>query len=518
MLNQVNIEAHRKLDAWLSSRNESERFFIQFNDEDHYENDNSYWNSFGVALGRQASLDVIMSTSSFLVEEFITRPVRFYIPNTSKEINLTIDFDNLKENQKNLPKLFEWPNLIQSASPLNLNRHAVLKKIHDKGKYENKKPADLKTGDILISLGTPGAFIQLVKQTAGDYRWDYSLMSPTGEEKLGYDAYFGYEYKVLKIDTPLIEEQVVDNTINHKAEQKIAEWFIQHKLLDKPNVVNVYLNEERKQNLHGGYWTSMSVGIPEEFNLSKLICVSALPKTNSPDYWPGAGNINIRLTDENEKITSEPIEISIDGIRSCSLRSIPSIVREIQNKEMKMAENKISTDKKSSHTAIAKSAAKEGAGFVFEGIKNRAVHQGGTVMIDSLVNMIPIKGVKEAMENENIKVATQGSIAFIFKMMADQGAIPASAKPYVLAFCNRQIKASGYKLSEPVLNQAGPAFSLLIDQLVAAGKSMMSPEELAEIEKMEGEIHGSKVRVSLPDDDEKEEEKAVTVEKKAATA
>lgn len=183
---------------------------------------------------------------------------------------------------------------------------------------------------------------------------------------------------------------------------------------------------------------------------------------------------------------------------------VEKLVSNLQKEEIEMTEKVAAVVM--SRMDIAKGSIKEGLGDIAEGAKTRTVHKTGEVMVDSVASIIPIEGVREALKNPTVRTMTQASLAFLIKGMCNEGLIPAKLAPFVAKSAARQLKAAGYELSGPVLDQVMPMGMLLMEQLAEAGRSLMSPEEIAIIE-------GVKARVESPIEEEFEE---VIIEKNVA--
>lgn len=150
---------------------------------------------------------------------------------------------------------------------------------------------------------------------------------------------------------------------------------------------------------------------------------------------------------------------------------------------------------------------KDSLSDIREGAQIRTIQKIGGNLVGAMTALVPNEEAKEILSNELVKTGIQGLLAFIMQGMCDEGAIPEKIRPYVKKACKSQLEALGYEFTGPVLDQAFPLAQILLAEMAAAGKSMMTSEE---IEKIEAEM--PKVRVDAVEEieislEEEKEEK-----------
>lgn len=180
-----------------------------------------------------------------------------------------------------------------------------------------------------------------------------------------------------------------------------------------------------------------------------------------------------------------------EGLKKMEIRE-KSAVSPSDNSDNKTTEKK---DGKMTEISKTKKHLVKAGNHFGHGVKVATVNKIGENLVDAIVHMIPSEEAKDAFKNEYLKSGTQGVLAFILMVASDEGLpiIPEKSRPYVSKACGMQMQASGFVLGDKGLDAISPVISLLIQQLHEAGKSLMSKEEIAQIE-------GFKARVDVDEE------------------
>lgn len=352
----------------------------------------------------------------------------------------------------------------------------------------SERVAEFKEGDTVTD--GYGYFYRLIKKPIDSKVWDYKEINSDGSETGNLKSEFPEaNFKKVVLGQAMAEVKGL-NATNQLAEEQFAAFLIRH---EKAPEKYMKIAFPIVHKTGGQHWSGDTSARFKERNL--YTSLNLAPLKNFGEGYPNKGRLTVRVY---EGIQEDFVEFEIDLDEMLSEhgrdhgRKISAVIEELKTHSTRSEEaKKKMTDKKNemlasagkmSRMALAKNSVREGVGNIAEGVKIRTTHKTGEVLVDGMVAMLPIPGVKEALQNPTIRVIAQGGLAFLIKGACNEGALPEKLTPFVAEGARRQLKAAGYELSGPVLDQAIPMGKLLLEQLAAAGRQLMSKEEIAEVE------------------------------------
>lgn len=279
-------------------------------------------------------------------------------------------------------------------------------------------------------------------------------------------------------------------------------------------------NKESKENKMKEI-SKQAVGMINDFLKKSQVASPSLIK----GYKNGIHTWNWNINDFKQKISvlqtsglvnaADAIQIEVAGsTQGVSSRFFVTEKLDFSEEIVLEKEKKMSSTK-----SIAKASSIDSFNHFKEGGKTRLVHKMGGNLVTAISSLIPSDEVKTLFENEHIKTGTQGVLSFFIKVLCEEGVIPQHARPFVKKACERQLEAAGFELSGPVMEQVAPFVQLMMGQLVEAGKSLMTAEEIEAAEKEIRETEIAKARVEEEVDISiEEEEEELSLQKKSISA